>query len=122
MARPTWLVKERRATMLPGEVWGPEQPMSKSGYVYILANRRNGTLYIRVTSDLAKRVYEHRIGAAPGFTRRCGCKLLVWYEAFEDLDAARMRELQMKEWRRAWKPRLIEEANPDWADLYETPF
>lgn len=94
--------------------------MERAGYVYILANRRNGTLYIGVTSDLAKRIYEHRTGAVPGFTRRYGCKTLVWYEVFDDLDAARLRELQMKEWQRAWKLRVIEEMNPDWADLYET--
>ena len=96
--------------------------MSKSGYVYILASRRNGTLYIGVTSDLLKRICEHRTGAVPGFTRRYGCKTLVWYEAFDDLDSARHRELQMKEWRRAWKLRVIEEINPDWVDLYESLF
>jgi putative endonuclease len=96
--------------------------MSKPGYVYILASRRNGTLYIGVTSDLPKRVFEHRTGAVPGFTRQYGCKILVWYQPFEDLDAARHRELQMKEWRRAWKLRIIEEMNPDWADLYESLF
>ncbi|HEX5183993.1 MAG TPA: GIY-YIG nuclease family protein [Allosphingosinicella sp.] len=87
-----------------------------------LANRRNGTLYIGVRSDLPKRIYEHRIGSVPGFTRRYGCKMLVWYEAFDDLDAARQRELQMKERQRAWKLRVIEEVNPDWVDLYDTLF
>jgi putative endonuclease len=96
--------------------------MAKCGYVYILANRRNGTLYIGVTSDLPKRIYEHRVGAVPGFTRRYGCKMLVWYEAFDDLEEARRRELQMKEWRRAWKLKAIEEMNPDWVDLYDTLF
>ena len=68
----------------------------KSGYVYIMASGRNGTLYIGVTSDLAKRVWEHRNGVVPGFTRKYGCKLLVWYAAYDDLQEARQRELQMK--------------------------
>ncbi|MEA3003270.1 MAG: putative endonuclease [Sphingomonadales bacterium] len=96
--------------------------MSKSGYVYILASRRNGTLYIGVTSDLPKRIHEHRTGAVPGFTRKYGCKALVWYQAFDDLESARHRELQMREWRRAWKLRLIEETNPEWRDLYDELF
>jgi putative endonuclease len=96
--------------------------MDKPGYVYILANRRNGTLYIGVSSDLQKRIWEHRTGAVPGFARRYGCKSLVWYQAYDQLDGARARELQMKEWRRAWKLRLIEETNPDWLDLYDTLF
>jgi putative endonuclease len=96
--------------------------MDKSGYVYIMASKRNGTLYLGVTSDLPKRAYEHREGLIAGFTRKYGCKLLVWYQAFEDLDAARHRELQMKEWRRAWKIRAVEELNPDWMDLYESLF
>jgi putative endonuclease len=68
----------------------------KSGCVYIMASGRNGTLYIGVTSDLPKRAWEHRNGVVPGFTRKYGCKLLVWYAAFEDLQQARLRELQMK--------------------------
>ncbi len=96
--------------------------MQKAGYVYILASSRNGTLYIGVTSDLAKRIYEHRIGAVPGFTRKNACKMLAWYQAFDDLEAARHRELQMKEWKRAWKLRLIEEMSPDWVDLYDSLF
>ena len=96
--------------------------MQKSGYVYIMASRRNGTLYLGVTSDLPKRAYEHRNGLIPGFTSKYGCKTLVWYEAFGDLDAARYRELQMKEWKRAWKLRVIEEMNPGWEDLYDSLF
>jgi putative endonuclease len=91
--------------------------MEKSGCVYIMANRRNGTLYIGVTSDLDKRAWEHREGLIGGFTRRYRCKLLVWYQAFDSLDEARRRELQMKEWRRAWKIELIEKLNPAWRDL-----
>ena len=92
----------------------------KSGFVYIMANRKNGTIYIGVTGDVIARVYAHREGLVPGFTKRYGCKLLVWYEAFEDIQQACQRELQMKEWKRAWKVRLIEETNVDWNDLYRT--
>ncbi|MDG2532876.1 GIY-YIG nuclease family protein [Sphingomonas sp. HITSZ_GF] len=91
--------------------------MEKQGFVYIMASGRNGTLYIGVTSDLPKRAWEHRTGAVEGFTREHGCKLLVWYQASEDLDAARLRELQMKRWKRAWKIELIETMNPRWKDL-----
>jgi putative endonuclease len=80
----------------------------KPGYVYIMANRKNGTIYTGVTSDLIGRVYQHREGLAPGFTRRYGCKLLVWFEAHDELQGARLRELQIKEWKRAWKIKLIE--------------
>jgi len=84
-----------------------------------MARRRNGTLYIGVTSDLPGRIYQHREDMVGGFTKKYGCKMLVWYQAFDDLDSARQRELQMTEWRRAWKLRVIEEANPHWRDLYE---
>jgi putative endonuclease len=94
----------------------------KAGYVYIMASRKNGTIYIGVTSDLIARVYAHREGLVAGFTKRYGCKLLVWYEAFEDIQHARQRELQLKEWKRAWKIRLIEETNLDWDDLYPMLF
>jgi putative endonuclease len=98
------------------------ETVEKPGYVYILASRRNGTLYIGVTGDLPTRIYEHKIGAVRGFTRKYDCKYLVWYQAFDQLDAARQRELQMKEWKRAWKLRVIEEMNPDWDDLYDSLF
>jgi putative endonuclease len=90
----------------------------KAGYVYIMASGRNGTLYFGVTSDLVKRAWGHRNGVVPGFTRKYRCKLLVWYQAYEDLEEARLRELQMKKWKRLWKLREIEEMNPDWQDLY----
>ena len=96
--------------------------MEKAGYVYIMASAKNVTIYIGVTSDLAKRVWEHREGIVPGFTKKYRCKLLVWFEAFDDIQQARHRELQMKEWKRAWKIRLIEEQNLDWNDLYPTLF
>jgi putative endonuclease len=92
----------------------------KAGYVYMMANRKNGTIYIGVTSDLAGRAYQHRESLVAGFTKRYGCKLLVWYEAFDDIEQARLRELQMKEWNRKWKIKLIEEMNLDWDDLYPT--
>lgn len=83
-----------------------------------MANRRHGTLYIGVTSDLARRASEHREGILPGFTRRYGVKLLVYYELHETMEAAILREKQMKEWHRAWKIELIETTNPRWRDLY----
>ena len=92
----------------------------KAGFVYIMANRKNGAIYLGVTSDLVKRVWEHREGVIGGFTKRYGCKLLVWFEVYDDLQEARLRELRMKEWNRAWKIRLIEERNLDWDDLYPT--
>ena len=89
----------------------------KPGYVYIMASQRNGTLYLGVTSDLARRAHEHRQGLVDGFTKKYGCKTLVWFEAHDDIENARARELQMKEWKRAWKLRVIEEMNPEWKDL-----
>ena len=85
-----------------------------------MASRKNGTIYIGVTSDLIGRAYQHRQGLVPGFTKQYGCKLLVWFEAHENLEDARLRELQMKEWKRSWKIRLIEENNLEWLDLYPT--
>ena len=94
--------------------------LMKSGYVYIVASGRNGTVYIGSTSDLVKRAWEHRSGAVAGFTRKHGCKMLVWYEAYGDIELAIQREKQMKEWNRLWKLRVIEETNPEWKDLYES--
>jgi len=94
----------------------------KHGFVYMMANRKNGTIYTGVTSELPSRVYEHREGLVDGFTKKHGCNLLVWFEVHEDLQDARRRELQIKEWKRAWKVRLIEERNLDWDDLYPTLF
>ncbi|MES2001186.1 MAG: GIY-YIG nuclease family protein [Pseudomonadota bacterium] len=90
----------------------------KAGYVYIMANQKNGTMYVGATSDLVKRIWEHRDNVVPGFTRRYGCNLPVWFEVHDDVEEARRRELQLKKWKRAWKIRVIEEANFDWADLY----
>ena len=92
----------------------------KQGYVYIMASKRNGTIYIGVTSELMQRVWQHRTGQVAGFTKKYGCKLLVWYEAYDDIQDARLRELQMKKWRRLWKISIIEAMNPNWDDLYPT--
>lgn len=94
----------------------------RAGFVYIMASQRNGTIYIGVTNDLTKRVFEHKEGAINGFTQDHRCKTLVWYEAFDDLQEARRRELQMKKWNRLWKLRVIEEMNPEWNDLYASLF
>ena len=88
-----------------------------AGHLYILASRRHGTLYIGVTTDLSKRIYEHREGLVPGFTRKYGVKRLVYVETYDDVSDAILREKRMKEWRRDWKIRRIEEENPDWRDL-----
>ena len=96
--------------------------MVRPGYVYIMTSRRNGTLYIGVTSDLVRRTDQHRNGLMDGFTKEYGCTLLVWYEGSDDIQAARQRERQLKKWKRAWKIDLIERDNPLWKDLYETLF
>lgn len=87
--------------------------------VYIMASRRNGTLYIGVTSDLPKRAYEHREGLIDGFASRYGCKLLVWFEQHQQMHTAITREKQLKLFRRAWKIALIEKNNPHWRDLFD---
>jgi putative endonuclease len=92
--------------------------MEKRFVVYILASRRNGTLYVGVTSDLAKRIWEHRQGFVDGFTKDYGVAMLVWYEMHDTAESAITREKQLKKWNRAWKVRLIEEVNPFWNDLY----
>ena len=89
-------------------------------FVYILASKRNGTLYIGATNDLARCVAEHKAGAIPGFTKRYGVACLDYYEAYDDLSQALQRERNLKCWRRAWKIALIEETNPQWRDLRET--
>jgi len=88
--------------------------------VYILANKKNGTLYTGVTSDLAKRVWEHKNNLVKGFTKRYGVHSLVWYEVHESMESAIVREKRLKEWKRLWKLELIESNNPKWLDLYET--
>ena len=91
----------------------------KGGSVYILASKRNGTLYTGVTSDLTGRVWEHRTGAMTGFTKRYGVKMLAWFAEYADIRDALEEERRIKRWRRAWKIALIEELNPQWRDLFE---
>lgn len=90
----------------------------KTGYIYIITNKRNGTLYIGVTSNLAKRLHEHRAGLTAGFSKTYRLNKLVYFEAAVSIDAAIAREKQLKGWRRAWKIALIEKGNPYWRDLY----
>ena len=92
--------------------------MSTLFFVYILASRRNGTLYIGVTNNLGRRIWEHREGTGDGFTRKYGVKMLVHYEPFESVTAAIQRETRLKKWKRQWKIALIEKTNPQWIDLY----
>jgi putative endonuclease len=87
-------------------------------FVYVLASGRNGTLYVGVTSDLVKRIQEHREGLVPGFTRKYGVKALVYWEVHHDINEAIRREKRIKRWHRKWKLELIETANPQWRDLW----
>jgi putative endonuclease len=87
-------------------------------FVYMLASRRNGTLYTGVTSNLVQRVHQHKNGLADGFTRQYGVKTLVWFDATPSIEAAIHREKQVKRWKREWKVALIEKDNPQWMDLY----
>ncbi|MGX7741211.1 GIY-YIG nuclease family protein [Rhodopseudomonas parapalustris] len=89
-------------------------------YVYLLASRKDGALYVGVTNDLVRRAYEHRTKAVPGFTSKYNIVRLVWFEIHDDPIAAITREKEIKKWRRAWKVALIERDNPGWDDLFET--
>ena len=91
----------------------------KNYYVYILANRRYGTLYIGVTNDLMRRVYEHKVGVIEGFTKKYHVSMLVYFEITNDISSAIKREKQMKKWNRQWKIELIEQQNRGWKDLYQ---
>ena len=91
----------------------------KQPCVYMLASKRNGTLYIGVTSDLLKRIWQHKEGLVEGFTKRYDVKLLVWFEMHASMPEAIAREKALKEWQRGWKLKLIEASNPKWRDLYE---
>ena len=84
-----------------------------------MASGRNGTIYLGSTNNLVRRTWEHRNGLIEGFTKKYNCRVLVWYEVFDDLALARRREFQMKDWKRAWKVREIEGLNPEWLDLYD---
>ena len=94
--------------------------MEKRFFVYILASRRNGTLYVGMTSDLPRWMHEHKTGAVPGFTSRHGVRTLVHYEVFKDAEHAIEREKRLKAWNRPWKLNLIEKDNPMWCDLTDT--
>lgn len=91
----------------------------KQYYVYVLASKKDGVLYIGVTSNLIKRVWEHKEGVFEGFTEKYWVKKLVYYEIYDDPENAIMREKQIKKWNRSWKVELIEKENPNWNDLYE---
>jgi putative endonuclease len=94
--------------------------MNKQPAVYVLASKRNGTLYVGVTSDLIKRVWEHKNNVVKGFTERYSVHQLVWYELHETMESAIRKEKMLKNWKRVWKLELIERSNPNWQDLYET--
>lgn len=97
----------------------PFRMATKTSFVYLLASKRNGTLYLGVTSDLAGRVRQHKQGTYPGFSKRYGVTRLVWFEEHPRILDAIAREKRLKRWRRAWKLELIEANNPGWVDLYE---
>jgi putative endonuclease len=88
-------------------------------YVYLLASRKHGTVYIGITSDLVRRVYQHKTKAVRGFTAKYDVEKLVWFETYDDPENAIAREKELKKWRRDWKIRLIEESNPEWVDLFD---
>ncbi len=92
--------------------------MEKQPCVYILASKRNGTLYTGVSSSLLKRVWEHKNNIVEGFSKKYGVHTLVWYEMHETMESAILREKAIKNWKRAWKIKMIEEMNPQWRDLY----
>jgi putative endonuclease len=94
--------------------------VNKQPAVYILTSKRNGTLYIGVTSDLVKRIWEHKNNMVEGFTKRYNVHRLVWYELHESMESAITREKRLKNWRRKWKLELIESGNPKWLDLYHS--
>ena len=96
--------------------------MKKGGYVYIIASKKNGTIYIGVTNNLQFRIYQHKQGLADSFTKEYDVKLLVYFEDYPTIEEAIAREKQLKHWNRGWKLKLIEKRNPNWEDLYERHF
>ena len=107
--------------VIPAKAGIQEGPgLAKHFFIYIMASRRNGTLYIGVTSNLVQRVWHHKQGMVEGFTRKYGVKMLVYFEPHETAESAITREKQLKKWERVWKIRLIEQNNPEWRDLYST--
>lgn len=93
--------------------------MFKTYFVYIVTNKRNGTLYVGMTNDLSRRAIEHRLSLIPGFTAKYGLTRLVWYQEFGDVDETIRHEKRLKRWARRWKLELIEKTNPQWRDLFE---
>ncbi|MFO7715543.1 GIY-YIG nuclease family protein [Desulfosarcina sp.] len=91
----------------------------KQYYVYILCNKRNGTLYIGITSNLIKRIWQHKNSLVEGFSKQYGLKNLVYFEAYKDVEEAILREKRLKKWNRDWKINLIEKNNPNWEDIYQ---
>jgi putative endonuclease len=110
---------EEAPSVTPAKAGVQRFPPVKHPCVYMLASRRNGTLYVGVTSDLVKRVWQHKENLVEGFTKRHGVHTLVWYETHESMESAIQREKAIKEWKRRWKLELIEKENPKWRDLYE---
>jgi putative endonuclease len=106
---------QRSLPLVPAKA-GTQGP-NMSFFVYMLASRRNGTLYVGMTDDLIRRTWEHKNGVVPGFTRKYEVKLLVWYEVHESRETAFQRERQIKKWKRVWKLEAIEQSNPGWRDL-----
>ena len=106
-------------TLVPAEA-GTHRRASAMFFVYMLASRPNGTIYVGSTTSLQRRVWEHKNKVVPGFTAKYGVDRLVWYEIHETREPARLRERQIKEWKRAWKIALIEADNPRWDDLYSS--
>ncbi len=101
----------------PGQAWVMQKGTMKQPCVYLMASKRNGTLYVGVTSNLPQRVWQHKHGLVEGFTNRYHVHTLVWYEVHATMEAAVAREKALKEWKRAWKLELIEKSNPVWRDL-----
>jgi putative endonuclease len=91
-----------------------------SYYVYILASRKDGAIYVGITNDIVRRIFEHRTKVVPGFTSRYNITRLVWFEIYDDPISAISREKELKKWKRTWKTQLIEAQNPQWEDLYES--
>jgi putative endonuclease len=117
------LLRSRPTVVIPAKAGIQERrTLGKTPCVFILASRRNGTLYIGVTSDLAKRVWQHKNGEVEGFTKAYRVHDLVWYEMHETMEGAIKREKAMKKWNRAWKIALIEKSNANWKDLFNDLF
>jgi len=119
LSRSSLFEKIKEAVVIPAKAGIQTYMFNKNFFVYILANRRNGALYIGVTNDLKRRIYEHKNDLVEGFTKKYGLKTLVYYEMHKNIEAAIIREKQLKKWKRLWKLRIIEEKNPNWNDLYE---